>query len=275
MDYKLIYHTLMNRAMHRVLDGYKESHHIVPKCLGGGDDTNNLVDLTAREHYLAHLLLVKMYPGNRKLIYAAAMMCSSSKNLQRYNNRQYEWLKIKWSEAMSILHKGKIVGEDTRAKLRERNKNYRPTEDANARSRQAHIGRIVTQETKDKISAANKGHSRCKGRHISEEHRKKISASLKGRFISQETKEKLSVANKGKKLSEETKAKMSRTRKGKALSEEHKTNLSAARKGKPSLYGWITNGVDNRRIIKTDPIPDGWRKGRNNPPTGPRRKHPS
>lgn len=39
---------------------YFETHHIVPKSLGGTDDKNNLVNLTAREHYIAHLLLVKI-----------------------------------------------------------------------------------------------------------------------------------------------------------------------------------------------------------------------
>lgn len=39
---------------------YYESHHIVPKCLGGDNSKLNLVLLTAREHYIAHLLLVRM-----------------------------------------------------------------------------------------------------------------------------------------------------------------------------------------------------------------------
>lgn len=272
MDYAKIYESLISRAHGRVLEGYTEKHHIIPRCLGGQDTPDNIAILTAREHYLAHLLLVKMHPKNHQLVYAASMMCSPSGRLQRYNNRQYEWLKIQRAEAMSILHKGKIIGEDTRQKLREKNKNYRPTEDAKERSRQAQIGHTVSKETRDKISAANKGHSRGKGRSLSEEHRAQISAALKGRPLSQEVKEKLSAANKGKKLSEEIKSKMSRTRKGRTPSNEHKANLSAAMKGRPSLHGWITNGVDNQRILKTYPIPEGWYKGRTCQPLGPRNK---
>ena len=41
-------------------EGYKEHHHIVPRSFGGGDSKNNIVKLTAREHYIAHALLWKM-----------------------------------------------------------------------------------------------------------------------------------------------------------------------------------------------------------------------
>lgn len=64
---------------------------------------------------------------------------------------------------MSILHKGKVVSEETRQKLREKNKNYRPTEDAKRRSREAQIGHITTEETKRKISIANTGGKSRKG----------------------------------------------------------------------------------------------------------------
>lgn len=75
------------------------------------------------------------------------------------------------------------------------------------------------------------------GKHLSEEHRRKISESLKGtegtwkgKQRSEETKRKLSEVNKGKHLSDETKRKMSEAHKGKHLSEEHKRKLSEARK---------------------------------------------
>lgn len=158
MNYRKAYNNLIERAQNRNILGYSEKHHIVPKCLGGSNKKSNIVRLTAREHYIAHVLLVKIYPKERKLIYAAAYMCSSSKNHKgRSGNRIYEWLKIQRSKAMSELHKGKIVSEETRQKLREKNKNYRPSEDAKRRSREAQIGHPVSEETKKKISEANKG----------------------------------------------------------------------------------------------------------------------
>lgn len=65
MDYKKNYYDYIDyiKTLNRKL-GYSEKHHIVPKCLGGSDDKFNLVVLTAREHFLAHYLLTKIYPDN-------------------------------------------------------------------------------------------------------------------------------------------------------------------------------------------------------------------
>lgn len=50
----------------KVLIGYYEKHHIIPKCVGGEDKPNNYVLLTYREHIKAHYLLTKIYPENEK-----------------------------------------------------------------------------------------------------------------------------------------------------------------------------------------------------------------
>ena len=63
--YSRWYDQLIHKAQLRVpIQGYKETHHIIPRCFGGGDSKENLVQLTAREHYIAHALLWKMkFPG--------------------------------------------------------------------------------------------------------------------------------------------------------------------------------------------------------------------
>lgn len=96
MNYQRIYQSLIERAKSRTLDCYTELHHIVPRCLGGSNDKTNLVRLTPEEHYVAHQLLVKMHPKNGKLIYAASMMCPSSRlNEGQRNNKLYGWLRRK------------------------------------------------------------------------------------------------------------------------------------------------------------------------------------
>ena len=40
-------------------NGAFDSHHIIPKSLGGSNEKTNLVLLTHREHYIAHMLLVR------------------------------------------------------------------------------------------------------------------------------------------------------------------------------------------------------------------------
>jgi hypothetical protein len=100
MNYQKIYDTLVRRGQNRILEGYSEKHHIVPRCLGGTDDATNLVSLTPEEHYLCHLLLVKIHPNNIRLVKAAMFMVSANKDQQR-NNKAYGWLKRQYSEYMS------------------------------------------------------------------------------------------------------------------------------------------------------------------------------
>lgn len=69
MDYKKLYDNLINKARNRKIEehiGY-EQHHIVPRCMNGSNDESNLVLLTLREHFIAHKLLVLIYPDNTKL----------------------------------------------------------------------------------------------------------------------------------------------------------------------------------------------------------------
>jgi len=101
MNYETHYNKLIERARTRLLECYTERHHIVPRCMGGSDDAENLINLTAREHYVAHQLLVKIYPRNGKLVYAARMMTIGTETHDRSKNRMYSWLKEKFSEEHS------------------------------------------------------------------------------------------------------------------------------------------------------------------------------
>jgi hypothetical protein len=83
------------------LDGYFETHHIIPRCLGGSDDPKNLINLTAREHFIAHLCLVRIYPGDHRVVKAAVMMACGNQMQNRSGNQIYEWLRKKHSIAMS------------------------------------------------------------------------------------------------------------------------------------------------------------------------------
>jgi hypothetical protein len=101
MDYQKIYNSLIEKGKNRKLDCYVETHHIIPRCMNGSDDTDNLVDLTPEEHYLAHQLLVKIYPDNYSLVKAAQMMIPN-----RPSNKMYGWLRRRFSEVQSISQSG-------------------------------------------------------------------------------------------------------------------------------------------------------------------------
>ena len=59
--YSKWYDDLIHKAQLRgSIQGYKETHHIIPRSFGGDNIKSNVVQLTAREHYIAHALLWKM-----------------------------------------------------------------------------------------------------------------------------------------------------------------------------------------------------------------------
>jgi hypothetical protein len=98
MNYSKIYENLIKKAKYRrSIEGYSESHHIIPKCLGGTNESENLIELTPEEHYIAHQLLAKIHPNDIRLLHAAVMMC-----VGRPSNKLYGWLKRRLSIAQSL-----------------------------------------------------------------------------------------------------------------------------------------------------------------------------
>jgi hypothetical protein len=127
--YNQWYTNIVDRACTRHTNGYTEKHHIVPQSLGGSNDKNNLVNLTAREHFICHWLLTKIYAGEAKakMIYALNGMKRSNKFAQRYETkitaRVYENLKKEFSAIHSATMKGRApwnkgipITEEQRAK---------------------------------------------------------------------------------------------------------------------------------------------------------------
>lgn len=185
-------------------DEYHERHHIVPKCIGGGNEEENLIDLYAREHFEAHRLLALQNPENERLIYAWYMMSAANNNQNRYvlTPKEYEDAKKALINVNSIRMAGegnpmygkhhsdeakKIIGD----KNRER---YSIPENTPM------YGKHLTDETKEKIRAHQpdtrgennpfygKKHSeeikekmREYAQNRPEEHNKKISESCIGK----------------------------------------------------------------------------------------------
>ena len=101
MNHQNIYNKLIERAKNRVLEGYTETHHIIPKCLGGKDVEDNLVNLTAKEHFLCHKLLCEIYPGNHKLLWALWLMAIGKKKWKhrdpyKVSSKDYERARLNY-----------------------------------------------------------------------------------------------------------------------------------------------------------------------------------
>ena len=201
--YEIWYNQITDNAKDRVLDTYTESHHIIPVSLGGEDTADNLVNLTAREHFICHWLLTKFTTGQDryKMINALRMMRAENPNQQRYKtqitSRVYENLKEEYAALQSKLRSGK--GNGFYGKTH--------TPEAREKIRQANLGNQITEEQRQKIVMAKKG---VKREPFSDEWKQKMRESKQGannhRYgveVSKDTRSKISEALKGRKQSEE------------------------------------------------------------------------
>ena len=129
MNYEKVYYNLIEKARARglnkkVLDYKTEKHHIIPKCLNGTDDKNNLVLLTPKEHYVAHHLLIKIYPKNSGCFLAYRMMCimdSPDTNRGKFNISAIEFQKLR--ENYSEIRKNFRYSEESKQKMRKKRNN--------------------------------------------------------------------------------------------------------------------------------------------------------
>lgn len=173
MNYAVHYDRLIARARDRVFLGYRERHHILPRCMGGGDAPENIVELTAEEHYVAHQLLVKMHPTISGLVSCVILMAINCSG-----NRAYGWMKRRNSK----FRKGKEFSQLTRERM--------------SSSRR---GKKHSAETRKKMSSSLVGNTRFLGKKLSKEHREKLLASHLGIHLSAEHRAKISATQSGRK----------------------------------------------------------------------------
>lgn len=109
--YQKIYNQIINRALSEKRNKrktlYFESHHIIPKCLGGADDNTNRVLLTAREHFIVHKLLCLMFPKEYKFKLALWRMATSKSSNQsrdyQISAREFQKIKEEMSKVNSSI----------------------------------------------------------------------------------------------------------------------------------------------------------------------------
>jgi len=193
--YTKYYNLLTSRAKGRVLAEYTERHHIIPQSLGGSNDKDNLVDLTAREHFICHWLLIKMTEGEHrgKMLYALQGMKAENKYQQRYSSaitsRVYERYRIEHAKNHSERMKGKepwnkgrkLEGDELEVHLERTRNRRKPSPETVAAAQVKRLEKLKdykhSEETKQKQSLALRG--KLKG-PMTEEHKAAISAGGKG-----------------------------------------------------------------------------------------------
>lgn len=160
-------------------DEYCERHHIIPRCLDGTNDEDNLIDLYAREHFIAHKLLAKENPDNNNLIHAWALMSRINNHNGIYMLTPEEYEEAR--KAYIALMKGKTLSEEHRMKIGKANKGRIVSQDARLAVAKANANRIWTEESRQKLSNSISGENHpLFGTHPTEETRRKLSESHSG-----------------------------------------------------------------------------------------------
>lgn len=155
MNYILHYENLIANAVSRnSVIGYKEKHHIQPKSMGGSNLASNLVELTAREHFVAHRLLAKIYPNSGMVHAVFKMACASltTKKLS-FTSRTYEHFR-KMHAARVSNDKVAALKKSIAGKGKKQSKEHITARTA---SRKQNNEQWHAEATKDKISLASAG----------------------------------------------------------------------------------------------------------------------
>ena len=140
--YRLWHNNIIAKAKNRTLDCYKEKHHILPRSLGGSNDKSNLVELTAREHFIVHMLLCKFTVGvaRRSMLYAFKAMSYYIKDGRDYKIHSRIASKLRAELKFSDEHKQKMSEKK--------------------------LGRIIPIQTKLKMSLQHIKNTYLKGHNI-------------------------------------------------------------------------------------------------------------
>lgn len=238
-------------------DSYIERHHIFPRSFGGTNRIDNIIILTGREHFIAHMILYKAFGGKMT---SAFWYMSNNKREHSFplSSKQYESLK----EANSKTHSERMSGENNPFYGKDHSDEFKQW------SSQKHKGKKLSEEQIENIKRINTGLKR------SEETKKKMGKAKKGKYSkevvtkmvnpktnkfkwvpnedieewekrgwkiggnkhSEKTKQKLSDIRKGFKVTEETKKKISNTLKGKEITESTRSKISSSLSNRLQVY---------------------------------------
>lgn len=201
------YQALMMKARKRTeLNEKHERHHVLPKSLGGTDHRTNIVQLTYREHFIAHALLARMTVGNAKWKMTAALnaMINDSRRLERYlpSSRLIASAKASFIEELSRRMKGRKLSTETRQKMSQAKLGMKPNAETRRKMSVAKQGVAQSAEAKEARSRSMLEHYQTISEADKERNSLAISRAKKGR----------SNGHEGMTYSAETRKKMSDAR---------------------------------------------------------------
>lgn len=183
------YLSITVRGQNRICEAYTEKHHIVPKSLGGTNHKSNLTTLTAREHFICHLLLPRMLESaddRRKMYYALHRMTfSKTDKHDRYiPSRSFEHLRKMIANGL----RGRKLSEQAKEKLRSR----KVSDETRRKQSESLKGRKFSSESIQRMRDAQKNNPKnpfVAGIEKTPEHCKNISTGKTGKLTKWSTPE--------------------------------------------------------------------------------------
>lgn len=241
-----------------------EIHHIFPKSMGGTNDKDNLILLTAREHYIAHWILAHAYGSG--MWYAFWMMNTDTrcKHYRYRNSRGYEKAQYEQRKLVSNNMKGHVTCYD---EVLHKHVNI-STEEFHSnpvRYRHASKGKATYVYKGKNVQLATDDPLVLSGEAVSIRQNYKHKESTKQKMSENGIRGKIVITN-------ELTGELKYIRKDESIpegyiigySEEKCKQISKVRKEVFKVIRWITNGIENKRIkIESEnDIPEGWHIGR-------------
>lgn len=256
-------------------------HHIIPRSLGGSDEVSNLIRLTPREHYIAHLILWKC--GTEPMARAFLYMTNCDDLLHLKNSRTFEKLCLEgYNYGMIWIHKDeieKIITKEDFEKYEKKgwNKGRKENLDSGrdvSGSLNPMYGKTHTDRTREKLSLSAAEY--CKNSrwmndgiddlfvHSTKQNEYLIKGYTFGRINQKPTtKGRISI------IKDETVKLINKEELELYLQDGYKIgSLAKSNKQKELISSyqrdtiWITNGIANSKIKKTEELPIGWIRGR-------------
>lgn len=213
MNYLKCYLNLVNRRLIKNPNLQTEKHHIIPVSINNTKYAINMLKktnkdkiayLTLREHYIAHLLLVKIFELNSncyiKMLTAWNFMSNRSKN----NSNKYLVFKTRYSKMQS----DKLKNEPGRAKGKKWSNKAKQNKSKNHYLKGKTYEEAYGKEKAEKLKEIRKNAKL--GIKFTEEMKKNYKIGLEKRSKNEQWKHNISKSRIGTKVSEETKQKLSK-----------------------------------------------------------------
>jgi hypothetical protein len=178
--YTKCYYAIVNRAKARInTSGYFEKHHIIPESFyknrsrkgpagwveGNPNEASNIVHLTAKEHWICHLLLCKMTQGAAatKMNNAAWRLATAyiRGNKIRLSSRTYQQVRIKHAKEAQKRNKESLTNPFKQSAVQQRIQKQRI-----ANGTHHMLGGTIQRKTQEKL-LKNGQHNFTKSQFIS------------------------------------------------------------------------------------------------------------